>query len=188
MIGLGCFVWLGTAPDRIPFLYTLNTKKPCLHAFNCFLSYQYLYERELQHPKILFWFIFSQMDRFLVRSSIFYVIYNDPPPTPLWRHSTKPQCRGPITWQCSISFVCMRNAFYTVFLSRIHDSIGLNHLMMFVGHWWRDSHYLHIIKLNLNKRKPKIGPNHWPEKWSFIDVGDGNVYGSDAARNTAVVL
>ena len=54
-----------------------------------------------------------------------------------------------------------------------------------------DSHYLHIIKLNLNKSKPKIdvlGPNHWPKKWSFIDVGDGNIYGSDAARNTAVVL
>ena len=32
--------------------------------------------------------------------SIFYVIYNDPLLTPLWRHSTKPQCRGPITWQC----------------------------------------------------------------------------------------
>ena len=114
------------------------------------------------------------MDQFLVRSSIFYVIYNDPLPTPLWRHSTKPQCRGPITWQCSIFFICRRNDFYIVFLSRIHDSISLNHLMMFVGHWWMDSHYFHIIKVNLNKSKPKIdvlGPNHWPKKWSFIDVG-----------------
>ena len=54
-----------------------------------------------------------------------------------------------------------------------------------------DSHYLHIIKLNLNKSKAKIdllGPHHWPKKWSFIDVGDGNIYGSDAARNTAVIL
>ena len=63
--------------------------------------------------------------------------------------------------------------------------------MMFVGLWRMDSHYLHIIKLNLNKSKPKIdvlGPNHWPKKWSFIDVGDGNIYGSDAARNTAVIF
>ena len=119
------------------------------------------------------------MDQFLVRSSIFF-----------WLHSTKPQCRGPITWQCWISFICGRNDFYIVFLSRIHDSISLNHLMMFVGHWRVDSHYLHIIKRNLNKSKPKIdvlGTNHWPKKWSFIDV-DGNVYGSDAAWNTGVVL
>ena len=54
-----------------------------------------------------------------------------------------------------------------------------------------DSHYLHIIKLNLNKSKPKIdvlGPIHWPQKWSFIDAGDGNIYGSDAARNTAICI
>ena len=26
VIGLACSLWLGTAPDRIPFLYTSNTK------------------------------------------------------------------------------------------------------------------------------------------------------------------
>ena len=54
-----------------------------------------------------------------------------------------------------------------------------------------DSHYLHIIKLNLNKSKTKIvlvAPNRWPKTWSVIDVGHGNIYGSDAARNTAVVF
>ena len=73
----------------------------------------------------------------------------------------------------------------------VRSPISLNHLMMFVGHWLKDSHYLHIIKLNRNKSKPKIdvlGANHWPKKWSFIDVGDGNVYGSNAARNTAVIF
>ena len=120
------------------------------------------------------------MDQFLVRSSISF-----------WRHSTKPQCRGPITWQCSISFICGRNAFYIVFLSRIHDSISLNHLMMFVGHWWMDSHYLHIIKLNLNKSKPKIdvlGTNHWPQKMKFYRCWWKRLRGSDATRNTGVVF
>ena len=73
----------------------------------------------------------------------------------------------------------------------VRSPISLNHLIMIVGHWLKDSHYLHIIKLNRNKSKPKIdvlGANHWPKKWSFIDVGDGNVYGSNAARNTTVIL
>ena len=26
VVGLACSLWLGTAPDRIPFLYTSNTK------------------------------------------------------------------------------------------------------------------------------------------------------------------
>ena len=26
VVGLACCLWLGTAPDRIPFLYTSNTK------------------------------------------------------------------------------------------------------------------------------------------------------------------
>ena len=53
------------------------------------------------------------------------------------------------------------------------------------------SDYLHIIKLNLNKSKTKIvvaAPNHWPKTWVVIDAGHGNNYGSDAARNTAVIL
>ena len=126
-----------------------------------------------------------------VPGPIVYVIYNDPSPPPPRRHSTRPQCRGPITWQYSVSSICRRNAFYIAFLSRIHDSADLNHLMIFVGHWWMDSDYLHIIKLNLNKSKTKIvvvAPNHWPKTWIVIDAGHGNNYGSDAARNTAVIL
>ena len=62
---------------------------------------------------------------------------------------------------------------------------------MFVAHWWINGHYLHIFKLNLNKSKTKIvvvEPNHWPKIWSVIDVGHGNICGSDDARNTAVIL
>lgn len=125
----------------------------------------------IQKNWFLFWF--CQMDQFLVRSSTSYIMTPLPPPLP---GDTVQNLKVGDQLLDNVQFPSYAGETrFIVFLSRIYDSISLNHLMMFVGHWWMDSHYLHIIKLNINK-------SHWPKIWSFIDVGDDNVYGSDGAR------
>ena len=74
------------------------------------------------------------MDQYLVQSSIFYVIYDDSPPPPFGDIVQNLNVGDRLLDNVQFPSYAGETLFYIVFLSRIHDSISLNHLMMFVAH------------------------------------------------------